>query len=375
MLKAERISSVAIVLIMMLNSLSLTAQEKKLSKEEDDTRIDKYEKQLQDYLVNYIVEGYDDRAAKLWNRDYSSGYALERSVEPNRRRWEQVIKPPVLEKTGSLKKSPYEVNEVHAEWVTLQLGDITAEGILAFPKGASKEDPVPIIIAQHGIGSGPETPFENGKSYKGYAKALLDAGFAVLAPLNLRSVERRNNIERYARLANISIPGIEFSRMQHLLDVVLEDERIDADRVGMWGVSLGGMATMFWMPLEPRIKAGIVSAWFNERRNKMVIPDERYVSFIVTNEEYVYVSGWLEEFSDDDVVSMIAPRPLQIQHGKKDRIAHWPQVIEEYDRAKVHYTKLGIADKIDMIMHEGGHEAIVGPGVDFMKKWLGRSTN
>src|SRR5690606_22037356 len=210
MIKSERISSVAIVLIMMVSFPSLMAQEKKLSKEEDDTRIDKYEKQLQDYLVNYIVEGYDDRAAKLWNRDYSSGYALERSVEPNRRRWEQVIKPPVLEKTGSLKKSPYEVNEVHAEWVTLQLGDITAEGILAFPKGASKEDPVPIIIAQHGIGSGPETPFENGKSYKGYAKALLDAGFAVLAPLNLRSVERRNNIERYARLANISIPGIEF---------------------------------------------------------------------------------------------------------------------------------------------------------------------
>src|SRR5690606_31702337 len=126
----------------MVSFPSLMAQEKKLSKEEDDARIDKYEKQLQDYLVNYIVEGYDDRAAKLWNRDYSSGYALERSVEPNRRRWEQVIKPPVLEKTGSLKKSPYEVNGVHAEWITLPLGDITAEGILAFPKEASKEDPV-----------------------------------------------------------------------------------------------------------------------------------------------------------------------------------------------------------------------------------------
>src|SRR5690606_29557692 len=119
--------------------------------------------------------------------------------------------------------------------------------------------PVPIIIAQHGIGSGPETPFEDGKSYHAFAKALLEAGFAVLAPLNLRTVERRNNIERYARLANTSIPGIEFVRMQNLLDLALGDPRIDPERVGMWGVSLGGMATMFWMPLEPRIKAGIVS--------------------------------------------------------------------------------------------------------------------
>jgi predicted peptidase len=171
-------------------------------------------------------------------------------------------------------------------------------------------------------------------------------------------------------MADTSIPGIELVRVQHLLDVVLADPRVDAERVGMWGVSLGGMATMFWMPLEPRIKAGVVSAWFNERRNKMVISDERYSCFIDTNEDYVFVSGWLTEFSDDDVVSLICPRPLQIQHGKADRIAHWPQVVEEFERAKVHYKKLSIENRIDMVMHEGGHEAIVDKGVAFLTKWL-----
>ncbi|MBD1422775.1 dienelactone hydrolase family protein [Sphingobacterium chuzhouense] len=371
MIKNTRNSNLLLLFLIIISS-SLKGQEKTLTKEEDDARIDSYERQLKDYLVQYLVDGYEERSSRLWNRDYSSGYALERSVEPNRRRWKQVLHPPILEKTGAMKKVPYEVNGIRTEWVTLPLGAIVAEGILAFPKEASKDNPVPLIIAQHGIGSGPETPFENGKSYHAYAKGLLEAGFAVLAPMNLRSIERRNNIERYARLAKTSIPGIEFSRMQHLLDVVLEDERIDGNRIGMWGVSLGGMATMFWMPLEPRIKAGIVSAWFNERRNKMVVPDERYSAFIITKEDYVYVPGWLEEFSDDDVVSMIAPRPLQIQHGKKDRIAHWPQVMEEYERAKIHYQKLGIENQIDMVMHEGGHEAIVEPGVAFFKKWLAR---
>lgn len=366
-----KIKNITILLMAgLLIAAPMWAQEATtLTKEQDEARIDAYEKQLADYLSAWLVEEYDERAAKAWNRDYTSADALERSVEPNRRRWEAVIKPPVLRK-GELQRKPYPVQGVQAEWLTLPLDGITAEALLAFPPGASKDKPVPLIIAQHGIGSGPETTFENGKSYHAYAKALLDAGFAVLAPLNLRSIERRNHIERLCRMANTSIPGIELVRVQHLLDIVLADPRIDEERVGMWGVSLGGMATMFWMPLEPRIKAGVVSAWFNERRNKMVIRDERYSSFIATTEDYVFVSGWLTEFSDDDVVSMICPRPLQIQHGKQDRIAHWPQVIEEYDRATVHYDKLGMKDRIDLVMHEGHHEAIVDEGVAFLTKWL-----
>lgn len=74
----------------------------------------------------------------------------------------------------------------------------------------------------------------------------------------------------------------------HLLDEVSKDPRIDGDMIGMWGVSLGGTATMFWMPLEPRIKVGVVSAWFNHRRNKMVIPDSRYSCFLETKEEHAF---------------------------------------------------------------------------------------
>lgn len=351
-------------------SVVLLAQEKTLTQEEDDKRIDRYEKQLSDYFTNEIINGYKERASIKWNRDYTNIGSFLRSVEANRRRWEEVIKPPLLKQSGSPERTPYVVNGVEGEWIRIPLGGIYAEGMLALPKGASKEKPVPIIIAQHGIGSGSETPFENGKNYYAYAKALVEAGFAVLSPLNLRSIERRNNIERYARLAKTSIPGVELVRMQFLLDLALQDPRIDSERVGMWGISLGGMATMFWTPLEPRIKASIVSAWFNERLNKMIVPDKRYTSFIVTKEDYVYMTGWLDEFRDDDVVSLIAPRPLQIQHGKKDQIAYWPQVMEEYERAAQHYKKLGIEDRIEMIMHEGGHEAIVEPGVKFFQKWL-----
>jgi hypothetical protein len=125
------------------------------------------------------------------------------------------------------------------------------------------------------------------------------------------------------------------------------------------------------MPLEPRIHCGIVCAWFNHRRNKMVIPDKRYSCFLETNEEHAFFSGWLTEFTDSDVASLICPRPLLVQAGKKDSIAHWPQILEELDASKEHYRKLGIEDRIGIDLHDGGHEIRLDSGLQFLKKWLG----
>ena len=336
----------------------------------ETNRTNAYASQLENYLRQYLVDQYDERSSVAWHRDYSSIDAFTRSVEPNRRRWESVvIKPPHLEKSGPLKIQPFDIEGINGEWLDLPLGMITAQAFLAFPAGKGKGDHVPLVIVQHGIGSTPETPFRGG-AYHAYAKELLKAGFAVLVPMNLMSIERRNRIERLCRLADMSLPGIELVRVQHLLDIVLTDPRIDSERVGMWGVSLGGMATMFWMPLEPRIKAGVVSGWFNQRQNKMVIPDDRYSCFLETKEDHAFFTGWLTEFSDHDVVSLICPRPLLIQHGKKDGIAYWPQVLEEFNLARSLYEKLGVGDSIQIDLHEGGHEAIIESGVTFMTRWL-----
>jgi hypothetical protein len=213
---------------------------------------------------------------------------------------------------------------------------------------------------------------DQGGAYHRYAEELLEAGFAVLAPMNLRSAERRNRIERLCRLADTSLPGIELARLQRLLDEVLADARIDEDRVGMWGLSLGGLSTMFWMPLEPRIQVGVCAAWFNHRRNKMVIPDERYSCFLETREEHAFFDGWLVEFTDSDAVCLICPRPLLIQTGKLDRIAHWPQVIEEFEASREHYRKLGLGERMAMDLHEGGHECRIESGLEFLARWLKR---
>jgi dienelactone hydrolase len=363
------------VLAFLLYSGGLSAQEKTIQEMPDELKEERtleYKDQLVKYLQKWIIEDYPERAEKAWNRDYSSIDAFIRSVDPNRERWRAVLNPPAFRKTGPLEKTPHPyLTDINAEWVELPLGPITAQALLVFPENASKENPVPLVVAQHGIGSYPETPFSlNSDAYHAYARELLKAGFAVLAPMNLRSIEYRNYVERLCRLVDTTLPGIELVRLQHLLDIILDDPRIDANRVGMWGVSLGGMATMFWMPLEPRIKVGVVSAWYNHRRNKMAMPDDRYLSFLVVHEEHAFFRGWLTEFTDHDVVALICPRPLLIHHGKGDIIAHWPQVVEEYEIARKHYDNLDISDRIKIEIFEGGHEAHVETGIPFLIRWL-----
>ena len=331
-----------------------------------------YGAELEQYFRDFLVTKYPERAAKAWHRSYESQAAFLRSVEPNRERYRRMFAPPDLQPSGPLERKPRpDIPGVKAEWLTLPLGFIKAEALLVIPDNAAK--PVPLVIAQHGIDSFPERVFsvaDDKNLYHDYGHALVRAGFAVLAPINLSYVPDRNRIERLARLADTTLPGLELSRIQLLLDEVLKDKRIDKDRIGMWGISLGGMATMFWMPLEPRIKCGVVTAWFNQRRNKMVIPDPRYSCFLDTNEDHAFFRGWLTEFTDSDAVSLICPRPLLVQTGKKDGIAWWPQVIDEFEASKEHYRKLGIDDRIAMDLHDGGHEIRVESGVEWMKKWL-----
>lgn len=363
-----------LTLCLALIASTLFAQDytRYISKDDELFRQNNYEKKLESYLRNYLINEYPERSAKAWNKDYSSQYAFERSVDPNRERWRnKVLKPPALRKTGPLIRKPYKIGDLDAEWLELPLGGISAEAIFALPKGAKKNKPVPLIIVQHGNGSYPETTFENGPNYHAYATELVKAGYAVIALFNLRSIEKRNNIERLSRLADISLPGIEFSRMQNLLDVILEEPGIDKDRVGMWGLSYGGMATMFWMPLEPRIKTGIIAGWFNHRLEKMAVNDPKsYSSFALLKEENAFFTGWLTEFTDYDAISMLCPRPIQIQHGKKDNIANWPKMLEEYNKSKTDYIKLNIPDKIDLVLHEGGHESMPEQGIKFLNKWL-----
>ncbi|MFL2542456.1 MAG: dienelactone hydrolase family protein [Candidatus Latescibacterota bacterium] len=329
--------------------------------------------EAEDYLRGVIMD-YAPRQQQYWQRDYSSVEAFELSVEANRQRWAQAIG--VFEADGTDLDPQLDLwcEDEHftAWWVSIGLlGGLRGRGILALPKGRDKR--VPLVIAQHGIGSSPERVFgldDPSDMYKGYGRRLVKEGFAVIAPMNVSGGPPRARLERLCKLLDKTLWGLEVYRTQRLLDYLDTRMEIDVGRTAMYGISLGGAYTMFTVPLEPRIRAAVVCAWFNERRYKMTVDDPRYSCFLSVDEEHIWIPGWLREFTDSDLASLICPRPLLVEQGKADGIAWWPLMLQEYEQTCEHYQKLGLAERIEIDLHEGGHEIRYVRSLEFLKKWL-----
>jgi hypothetical protein len=102
----------------------------------------------------------------------------------------------------------------------------------------------------------------------------------------------------------------------------------------------------------------------------MIIDDPRHSCFLSTAEEHIFVPGWLRNFGDSDLISLICPRPMLIQAGRGDGIGWWPWQQDEFAVAHSYYERLGVAERLEMFMHDGGHEIDVASGLQFLQKWL-----
>ncbi len=330
--------------------------------------------ETEDYLRRLTFE-YPQRREQLWKRDYSSIETYLKSVEPNRRRWREILGE--FDSHGvdfSAEWQPFlENNRVLARWLTIQAAPgLAARAIFAIPKQTASR-PVPLVICQHGIGSSPERVFgfdDPENVYKAYGRALAEEGFAVVAPLNTSGHEPRARLVRMCTMLGKTLWGLEIFKIRRLLDFLETVPEVDVTRTGMYGISLGGAYTSFTAPLEPRIKAAVICAWFNDRINKMIIDDPRYTSFLSSKEEHIFIRGWLAEFADSDLASLICPRPLLVETGKCDGIAWWPQVVAEFERTREHWKKLGLEERCQLDLHDGGHEIRGVESFGFLKEWL-----
>ena len=65
--------------------------------------------------------------------------------------------------------------------------------------------------------------------------------------------------------------------------------------------------------------------------------------------------GQMLEFSDWEIVSLICPRAFMVEAGRKDAAAYWEMTLDELNLAKSVYEKLGISDRCEICIHDGGH--------------------
>ena len=252
------------------------------------------------------------------------------------------------------------------------------------PAGASGR--LPVVLALHGHGYGVKDIVglwergEERRSPDGYHEdfgvALCRAGFLVAAPEISCFGERRSQFPSLADGAapstcahtaflschlGASVVGLRVFDGMRLVDYLATRQDTDMKRLGAMGISGGGMHTFFSACLDPRIRACVVSGYFSTFRDSILAMHHCPCN---------YVPG-LGRFGEmQDLVGLVAPRPILVEAGDHDPIFPIGAVREAVAAARRVYGVFGARDAVQTDLFEGRHRISGQKAYAFLKSVL-----
>ena len=311
------------------------------------------------------------------------------------RRWQQRARPRMIERLGGFPAVRAPLNAEILE--TKDFGSYTREkivfdtrenlstiGYLLLPKSAPRPLPAVVCFSGHGRGlgdvlgiadDGSQRTERNVGYSKEYAVQCVEHGYATFAVEQLAFGTRRDDAARRAG------PGVESCRpaacaallfgqtmagwrvwdAMRSIDYLATRREIDASRVATLGASGGGTTSLLTAACDQRVKAAVVSAYFNTFRDIIVA-----ISHCPDN----YVPGMLQDMELYDIAGLVAPRALFVESGRNDRI--FPLVGYERAVAKAReiYRAFGAADRFGAETHDGAHAVHLVGAFDFLRRTL-----
>lgn len=245
--------------------------------------------------------------------------------------------------------------------------------------------PFKVIVALHGhgrgvsdvIGSGTKAEIEQyvrPMNYD-YAVQLVKHGFLVFAP------EMRGFGERRDMADKIKGPGISSCRQmaynslmlgRHILayrvfdiirgiDYLTTRSDVDSKQIGCLGLSHGGTLAALASVFDERIKVSVISGYVNTFKDSIMS---------IPHCDCNYIPGILKYSELYDIISLIAPRPLFVEHGSKDPIFPIGAAKFAFERIKRVYDLLGVPQNIEMEIFDGGHQFNGKGAFEWLERFL-----
>ena len=245
--------------------------------------------------------------------------------------------------------------------------------------------PFPAVIAIHGHGYGKDsivgikedgTERSQPEGYqKDFALELAKRGFLVVAPEQACFGERREKEDSgkgpganschlgtvWAFMMGKTMVGIRVWDIMRTIDYLETRPDVDPGRIGCMGISGGGTTTLFTTALDDRIRVAVVSGYLNTFKDSLLS-----VRHCICN----FIPGILKYAEMYDVAALIAPKPLLAEAGTKDPIFPIRATLKAYQYLKKVYSLLGVPERLDIDVFEGGHEISGRKAYDWLSKWL-----
>ena len=160
--------------------------------------------------------------------------------------------------------------------------------------------------------------------------------------------------------------GVWLAEDLYALDVLCGRDDVDAERVGIGGLSGGGLRTVYLAGLDDRVRCavcvGMMTTWRDLLLNKSH-----------THTWMIYVPHLATEMDYPDILGMRAPLPTLVQNNTEDPLF----TLTEMRRADVMlrqlYEKADAADRYRCGFYAGEHKfdiAMQSDAFDWFDRWL-----
>ena len=236
---------------------------------------------------------------------------------------------------------------------------------LLIPKNASKKPPLVITLQGHSTG------FHNsigvplyevdidGIKRNSFAVQAVERGYCALAIEQRAMGERKTNIHEPDRIRMCvfqALTAFQLGRTlvgERIFDVSRAidamdyfSDYIDLDKIIITGNSGGGTASFYSAIYDERIKICAPSCAVSSYKTSIM-----KLYHCGCN----YIPGALKWFDMGDLSALIAPRPLLIIAGEKDKIFPYDSVKTAYEATKKVYDKANASENCKLITHGYGH--------------------
>ena len=301
--------------------------------------------QMVDGIHRFLLSETERQAAdrtKLWKRDFTSTQNYEQSIAVNRQRFREIIgaaderaqiRAPELFANfpvrSEVARGPgYTIDAVRWQVfapVTDDSEGLQAAGLLLEPEGSPlarvvaipDADFTPEMLAGIAPGVLPEAQF---------ARRLAANGLQVLVPLivnrediysgipgiGMTNMPHREWIYRMAFEAGRHIIGLEVQTILAAVDWFAHENGTQPVPIGVMGHGEGGLLALYAAAIDTRIKATVVSGYFQPRENAWREPI------------YRDVWGLVKEFGDAELAGLIAPRSLIVEASQSPQVTGPP---------------------------------------------------